>query len=388
MSKRKEPSNFNVWRSYSDMMAGLLMLFVLIMCVTLFQAQKNYDEKIAEQEERIAMQVQYTNELDEKNLTVEEQQQLLQTQEERLNAQQKKLDEQTAKLAEQQKQLDEQTAKLAEQQATLNEQTAKLAEQQATLHTQEEELSAQQNALQEKEDQLAAQSTTLEEQEKQLTAQSTTLKEQEKQLTDQQTQLAEQKSALDEQTAKVKEKQEQLDKIIGVKADVIEALRNEFTSHNINVDIDAQTGALLLDANVMFDRNDSTLLPDGESVLSEVLPIYCQVLLGEEYRDNVSEIIIDGYTDTDGEYEYNLELSQKRSLGVAQYLLSIAGQFLNSSEIGLLQEKLTVNGHSMSNPILNDDGSVNKDASRRVEVKFRLKDEEMISEMSKIVSEE
>ena len=45
--KRKEGEGFNVWRSYSDMMAGVLLLFVLIMCVTLFQAQKNYVEKLA-----------------------------------------------------------------------------------------------------------------------------------------------------------------------------------------------------------------------------------------------------------------------------------------------------------------------------------------------------
>ena len=41
--KKSEDSGFNVWRSYSDMMAGVLLLFVLIMCVTLFQAQKSYN---------------------------------------------------------------------------------------------------------------------------------------------------------------------------------------------------------------------------------------------------------------------------------------------------------------------------------------------------------
>ena len=39
--REKENSGFNVWRSYSDMMAGILLLFVLIMCVSLFQAQVN-----------------------------------------------------------------------------------------------------------------------------------------------------------------------------------------------------------------------------------------------------------------------------------------------------------------------------------------------------------
>ena len=45
--KRKtDEKGFNVWRSYSDMMAGILLLFVLIMCVTLFQAQKSYNESL------------------------------------------------------------------------------------------------------------------------------------------------------------------------------------------------------------------------------------------------------------------------------------------------------------------------------------------------------
>lgn len=44
-----------------------------------------------------------------------------------------------------------------------------------------------------------------------------------------------------------------------------------------------------------------------------------------------------------------------------------------------------MNGHSMSDPVLDAEGNVDKDASRRVEVKFRLKDEEMIQELNKIM---
>ena len=46
----------NIWRSYSDMMSGLLLLFVLIMAVCLMQAQKNYNDKLAEQASRIETQ--------------------------------------------------------------------------------------------------------------------------------------------------------------------------------------------------------------------------------------------------------------------------------------------------------------------------------------------
>ena len=38
--KKSEEGGFNVWRSYSDMMAGVLLLFILIMCVTSFSGSE------------------------------------------------------------------------------------------------------------------------------------------------------------------------------------------------------------------------------------------------------------------------------------------------------------------------------------------------------------
>ena len=307
--KKSENNGFNVWRSYSDMMAGVLLLFVLIMCVTLFQAQKSYNESLQERDEKIALQEEYTQEL---------------------------LDKQNA--------LDKTAETLQNQDAHLKPQDEKLAEQ---------------------EQQLAALAAKLKEQESTLNAQ---------------------QSALDEKTAQLKDQQAQIDQIIGVKADVIEALKNEFSKNNINVDIDAQTGALTLEASVMFDYDQAELTDAGKQALEQILPIYCKVLLQDDYMKYLAEIIIDGYTDTDGDYSYNLQLSQQRSLAVAQYLLDIQGNFLDATQSQNLEKYLTVNGHSMANPVLDANGNVDKDASRRVEVKFRLKDEEMIDELNQLLS--
>ena len=306
--KKSEGNGFNVWRSYSDMMAGVLLLFVLIMCVTLFQAQKSYNESLQERDEKIALQEEYTQELLDKQNALDEKDETLQNQDTQLKTQDEKL-------AEQEQQLAALAAKLKEQESTLNAQ----------------------------------------------------------------------QSALDEKTAQLRDQQAQIDQIIGVKADVIEALKNEFSKNNINVDIDAQTGALTLEASVMFDYDQAELTDSGKMTLSMVLPTYCKVLLDDSYKKYLGEIIIDGYTDTDGDYSYNLELSQKRSLAVAQYLLDIKSDFLKDSQVQELKDCLTVNGHSMSDPVLDADGNVDKDASRRVEVKFRLKDEEMIQELNKIM---
>ncbi len=344
--RRRDKEAFNIWRSYSDMMAGVLLLFVLIMCVTLFQAQKNYVERLAEQEERIRLQSEYNTAMLEK---------------------QEELEAQDALLAEQKKKLDEQNLTLDELQAALEEQARLLAEKQNTLEAQQITLEVQQATLDKQQTTLNEQQSTLDEQSKTLTAQA---------------------QEIASKTQELKDKQAQIDRIIGVKADVIEALRQEFAANNVNVTIDEKTGALMLDSNVMFAYNDTTLSPEGEAVLQQVLPIYCHVLLSEDYLPNVAEIIIDGYTDTSGSYNYNLQLSQQRSLAVAMYLLEIEDSFLEYSESKTLRDILTVNGHSMSNPILKANGEIDMDASRRVEVKFRLKDEEMIEELRTLMDVE
>ena len=58
---------------------------------------------------------------------------------------------------------------------------------------------------------------------------------------------------------------------------------------------------------------------------------------------------------------------------------------LTAAEKSLLQEVLTVNGRSYADPVYRADGTVDMDASRRVVFKFRMKDSEMIDQMSAIL---
>ena len=97
--------------------------------------------------------------------------------------------------------------------------------------------------------------------------------------------------------------------------------------------------------------------------------------------------MIEGHTDTTADYLYNLELSQQRALAVAKYCLDEKSSSIPENQIEQLQKIMTANGRSFSNPIYKEDGSVDMDASRRVEFKFRLKDEEMVEEMVRILNE-
>ncbi len=308
-SKRKKSyDRHNIWRSYSDMLSGLLLLFILVMCISFMQAQKNYQDRLAEEAAHQLTQEQLLAELEERESEVA--------------SQQSTLKEQDALLASQQEDLDSQSALLAQQQADLEAQAALVSQQQ---------------------------------------------------------------SALDEQEELMAQQQQKIEQIIGVKADLIAALKEEFDANDLSVTIDSTDGSITLDSNVLFGYNENVLTEEGNTMLSEVLPVYCRVLLSEQYQEYLAEIRIDGYTDTDGDYLYNLQLSQERSLAVADYLILGADSFLTAEELELLQGKLTANGHSMSNPVYDENGEIDMDASRRVEIKFSLKDEEMINEMQEIL---
>ena len=214
------------------------------------------------------------------------------------------------------------------------------------------------------------------------------LDEQKETLSSQKVQLEQQQKLVEEQQAVMEKQQKQLDKIVGVRTDLIQTLKTEFENTDLSVKVDSQTGAITFDSSILFEHNKHDVKADGKKFLDEFLPRYFKILMSDEFRPYVSEIIIEGHTDTNGEYLYNLELSQKRALSVASYCLDDETNIFKKRDIDVLREMVTANGRSFSNPVYNSDGSVNMDASRRVEFKFRLQDQEMVEQMIEILNEE
>ncbi len=209
----------------------------------------------------------------------------------------------------------------------------------------------------------------------------------EQELAGQQQLVAEQQALVAKQQAVMEEQQEQLDKLIGIRGDVVESLKTEFANTNLKLSVDSHTGSITFDAEVLFDYGAYELKPEGEAFLKEFLPRYFHALLNSEYKEYIGEVMIEGHTDTQGSYITNLELSQKRAFAVAAFCLADESNVLPTMDIHELRNIVTANGRSYSNPIYNEDGTVNMEASRRVEIKFRLKDEDMIDEMMGILSE-
>lgn len=323
------------WISYSDMMAALLLVFVLILSISLHQYFTMLETKTAE--------------LDEQKLLITDQQLKLDEQTLQIAAQQVTMDHQNAQIAVIMTQLDEQQTALEEAYIVLGENQAKLQEAQTTLAGKEAQLIILQSELANKENALNAAIQV----------------------------LNQQQAALNSQTEKIED-------MVGMKTEIIAELSASLSKASLSAAVDPNTGDIVLDSAVLFKTGSSDIMADGKYLLNRFIPVYLEVLLRPEYSDYLGQIVIEGHTDDVGGWESNMKLSQERAYEVMMYVLSMYRE--GSQERELLQKLLTATGRSETDLVYYPGTEVvNQDASRRVEFKFSLKDAEMIEEMNRLL---
>ena len=278
-------------------------------------------------------------------------------------------------------QVGEQQAQLEAAQITLSQKEKDLETTRVELMGKEEDLAAIQIQLDTKEQDLNAAQVKLSEREaenERLLAQ-IVLKE-----ADLQNRIDALQLVLANQEKELSDYQAQIADILGVRTRIVQELSAQLASARISATVDEKTGDIVLDSSLMFETGSSTLKAEGLAQLNRLIPVYLGVLLQDEYRDYVAEIIIEGHTDSTGSYEHNLELSQNRALNVAKYCLNMGT--LTQTQKTRLKSIITAQGRSFSDPVYDENGVEDQERSRRVEIKFRLKDAEMIQRMNSILS--
>ncbi|MGM0875752.1 MAG: OmpA family protein [Bacillota bacterium] len=181
----------------------------------------------------------------------------------------------------------------------------------------------------------------------------------------------------------MEEKDQLIEELVGVKTKIINELNTSFGDSDLEMEVDPKTGAIRFSSGVFFNYNSSEVSSVGQKHLEQFIPQYINVLLSDQYRDHISQIIVEGHTDQQGSYIYNLELSQNRSLAVVK---EIYGEdFPEFEQKQDLRKIMTSNGRSSSEPMYDAEGKIDPEKSRRVEFKFRLKDEELIEEIDQMV---
>ncbi|RYG72392.1 OmpA family protein [Lentibacillus lipolyticus] len=183
----------------------------------------------------------------------------------------------------------------------------------------------------------------------------------------------------------IEEMKKTIDQIMGVRSKLVNELQAEFSDSSLGIEVDKETGAIIFNTEILFPYNESELKQESFQFLDEFVPKYLDILLKSGYEEYIAEIIIEGHTDRDGSYMYNMELSQERAYSVAEYILSDDFPYKNIQKH--LKDKLTVNGKSYTDFRTDDNGNYSAEDSRRVEFKFRLKDEEILEKTRDILKE-
>lgn len=384
--RRGRPDGAN-WLSFSDLMSSLLLIFILIMFYIMYQYFDMYEINMAEIARQQYDLDQANADLNEKTEKLSEAEEKMLAQQIRLNAAQKDLEDAEGILAQQQKDLataqsllDEKEQEITSQKTALDALSAQLSAQQVKLDEQQRTVDAQQVKLNEQQNTMNAQQIRLDEQQK-------TVDEQQIKLNEQQNTMNAQQVKLDEQQLTLEQQQVQIEQLVGLKTRIISSLSDALRAAHISAQVDPSNGSIALESDVLFATNKFELTEQGQAFIDQFLPVYLNVLLSEDYRPYVTEIIIEGHTDSDGDYITNLKLSQQRALAVASYVLADDYYGISAGQKKLLRSLATANGRSWSD-LVYVDGVEDKDASRRVVFKFRMTDEQMIQQLKNILETE
>jgi chemotaxis protein MotB len=191
--------------------------------------------------------------------------------------------------------------------------------------------------------------------------------------------LDKKKTRYDDLVAKLQSQKAQIRSLTGIKLKVIAALK-ETLGDKIN--IDKRSGALRLSSNILFDKGSSELKDESKEELRSAFEDYIGALVtNQAIRPHLDRIVIEGHTDSDGTYLYNLKLSQERALAVMQYLLT-----LPIAQKYHLKKYLVASGRAYLDSIQRGRAE-DKEASRRIEIKFQLKNQDAMHEIERILDD-
>ena len=348
MYNNEQKNEENFWISYADLMAGLLFVFILVIgaiVIKYLYTQNNLErEKQAlnlSQEEILNKNSALKKIQDEKAQLFYELAQARNIYEETKT----KLDSANVSLDEKAKSISLNLAEIEKLKALLLEFDLKTKEQKDTNEKLSAELLNRQNIISLKDEELALLADKL--------------------LV--QTQIH-QKMVEEFDITKVKIKN-----LTGIKLNVIAKLREKLGK---SINIDEKSGAIKFSSNILFDQNAYKLKDSSKKELDIVLKKYISTLLEDkEIRKYIHGITIEGHTNSDGTYLSNLQLSQQRALEVMQFLYESS-----SIDKDLLNKYVSSSGKSSSDLIYKD-GVEDKDNSRRIEIKFIIKNEEAVKEL-------
>ncbi len=102
---------------------------------------------------------------------------------------------------------------------------------------------------------------------------------------------------------------------------VIGNVIGEMKSNNINVKVNPETGDISIQESILFAQGSTELKPQGKDFLRRFIPVYSRVIFSkQEIESEVSRVVIEGHTSSEGDDKTNMELSVLRASSVYKFI--------------------------------------------------------------------
>ncbi len=373
---KRDEDESNFWISYADLMAGLLFVFILLIgaivskSIILKSDLSKKEQRLITVEKDLKVKGEGLKSL---NLVLEEKMRLIQNLDRNLTTNGQKLLEQEQKLLLNDEEIRRLNALLLEANTQRDKLNGEIVIVQNLLGQSKIEKLQSQKELDEYRGKVVILSNQLTENNKTVELKDAEMLRLMQALDEKETDYNKILQSLQEQKAQIKN-------LTGIKVKVIAALKKALGE---NITIDPKSGSLQFASNILFEKGSVELKEEAKGKLREVFEEYMETLMSDvEIRTHLENIVIEGHTDSDGGYLYNLDLSQRRAYEVMNYLLTL--DFAQKNDIKPL---MAASGRAFMDAIVVD-GVEDKDASRRIEIKFRLKNEDAMHEIEKVLDAE
>lgn len=154
------------------------------------------------------------------------------------------------------------------------------------------------------------------------------------------------------------------------KADLLADLTAAFKAEGITININEETGEMGLDTSVLFGGDSAVLTADGKAFLNKFIKVYNNIAFSDKYAGFISKTLVEGHIApvSGSTFDSGYPLSIERATNVLNYCLSKD----SGVNLGAFAADFEPVGYSNTQPIYNDDGSVNMAASRRVSFRFMV----------------
>lgn len=151
--------------------------------------------------------------------------------------------------------------------------------------------------------------------------------------------------------------------------DICTSIKDDPTLKNQLITVDCKENRINFGEAGRFGHNDYRLNAEGIKALSALVPVVLKAANSENGKKWFKQIVIEGFTDTDGSYLYNLNLSLRRSEWV---MCSLLDPTFNPELTLTDEQKNQIKQLFLAGGVSFNAAKDSKEASRRVELRMQF----------------